>query len=208
MVTTKAAHGRTLVAGPDPCSSRSTSTQIRCAKGAHEKELKASRAESARAVRSLPIKLLAVAKTSRGSPVEAVAADYAEKISRYCTFEQVLIRPNPKNANDVSVQLESEGEKVMQAIGVRDWVVLLDERGRTITSEQMAELLATAGDSGSSSLIFCIGGPFGHGNRVKGRANDQIRLSSMVLNHEVARIVLLEQVYRAWTILKGQAYHH
>ncbi|CAF1787729.1 unnamed protein product [Brassica napus] len=87
-------------------------------------------------------------------------------------------------------------------------VVVLDERGRDVDSEQMAELLGDAGNSGASRISFCIGGAYGHGSEVRKRANVTIRLSSMVLNHQIALVVLMEQLYRAWTILKGQNYHH
>ncbi|GJP36510.1 hypothetical protein CLOM_g21009 [Closterium sp. NIES-68] len=96
----------------------------------------------------------------------------------------------------------------MKSLHPTDWVVLLDERGRPVTSEQLAQLIAECADASHRSLTFVIGGPYGHGSQVAGRANDKIRLSSLVLNHEVALLVLAEQLYRAWTILKGEKYHH
>ncbi|KAG9139956.1 hypothetical protein Leryth_010481 [Lithospermum erythrorhizon] len=89
-----------------------------------------------------------------------------------------------------------------------EWVVMLDEKGLDVGSEQMASLIGDAGNSGSSSLLFCIGGPYGHGKQLRERANTSIRLSSLVLNHEIALVVVMEQLYRSWTILKGQKYHH
>lgn len=61
---------------------------------------------------------------------------------------------------------------------------------------------------GASAIVFCIGGPFGHGPQVRERANVSVKLSTMVLNHQIAFLVLLEQIYRAWTILRGEKYHH
>lgn len=87
-------------------------------------------------------------------------------------------------------------------------MVLLDERGRDLSSPDLAKLLAQASDQGWPQLVFCIGGPFGHSQEVRARADDQVRLSTMVLNHQVAHVVLLEQLYRAWTILRGEPYHH
>ncbi|XP_042038771.1 putative RNA methyltransferase At5g10620 isoform X2 [Salvia splendens] len=87
-------------------------------------------------------------------------------------------------------------------------IVMLDERGRDVSSEQMASLIADAGNTGASSILFCVGGPYGHGRQLRERADVSIRLSSLVLNHEIALVVLAEQLYRAWTILKGQKYHH
>lgn len=108
----------------------------------------------------------------------------------------------------MKAQIKGEDTKVMQRITPKDWVVLLDENGKDITSEQLAKLIEDSGSTGSSSVVFCIGGPHGHGQQLKTRADVTIRLSSMVLNHQIALIVLLEQLYRSWTILKGQKYHH
>ena len=103
--------------------------------------------------------------------------------------------------------MEGEGERVMKHIDSRDLVVLMDERGRTSPRRcwrSLSRRLATA----ATEDWFAVGGPFGHGAAVRERADRTIRLSSMVMNHQVARLVLLEQIYRAWTILKGEPYHH
>lgn len=97
--------------------------------------------------------------------------------------------------------------KVLKALSPGERVVLLDERGRAATSEDIARLISHAGDNGTP-LAFVVGGPFGHGQAVVDRADDSVRLSSMVLNHQVAYVVLLEQLYRGWTIIKGEPYHH
>lgn len=96
---------------------------------------------------------------------------------------------------------------MLKSIAGGDKVIILDERGREATSEDVARLIADAGDNGTP-LTFVVGGPFGHGAAVVERANDSIRLSRMVLNHQVAYVVLIEQLYRAWTIIKGEPYHH
>jgi 23S rRNA (pseudouridine1915-N3)-methyltransferase len=97
--------------------------------------------------------------------------------------------------------------QVLKAISASERLVLLDERGRDASSEDVARLLTRASDDGTP-LCFVIGGPFGHGSGVVARADDSIRLSRMVLNHAVAYIVLAEQLYRAWTIVRGEPYHH
>ncbi|GER39763.1 ribosomal RNA large subunit methyltransferase H [Striga asiatica] len=126
---------------------------------------------------------------------------------------------------DVMARIEHEDTAVMSLIKQNEWVVMLDERGVGINSEQMASLIGDAGNTairnaqtmknvnnvlsnGASSILFCIGGAYGHGKQLRQRADVSIRLSSLVLNHEVALVVLSEQLYRAWTILKGQKYHH
>ena len=88
--------------------------------------------------------------------------------------------------------------------------MLLDERGREVTSEGVADLIAHAGDAarGGGGLTLLVGGPYGHADAVRARADVSVRLSRCVLNHAVARVVLLEQLYRGWTILRGEPYHH
>ncbi|KAK3259240.1 hypothetical protein CYMTET_31755 [Cymbomonas tetramitiformis] len=167
----------------------------------------ASVRSSARAVRAVKLQLLAVAKNG-GADYEAVAAGYGDKIRRYCKFEETLIRPNPKNSKVPEEQKRAEGERFLKAVTPRDRVVILDERGREITSEGLADMIAKAGDDGVENLVFGIGGPYGHPSEVRETAHDVIRLSKMVLNHQIARLMLLEQLYRAWTILRGEPYHH
>ncbi|KAG8375330.1 hypothetical protein BUALT_Bualt10G0089000 [Buddleja alternifolia] len=157
--------------------------------------------------RSLPIRILTVGK-KRSAGVQLIIDEYIEKLKHYCPVEDVRIKSNPKNARDVMAQIEHEDIAVMGLIKSNEWVVMLDERGLDVGSEQMASLIGDAGNTGASSILFCIGGPYGHGRQLRERADVSIKLSSLVLNHEVALVVLAEQLYRAWTILKGQKYHH
>lgn len=136
-----------------------------------------------------------------------LAQELLEKVQRYTRVSELRIRPNPKSSSSPRTRKVEEGKKVLNAITKSEYFVVLDERGTEITSEGMATLIADVGDEGRP-LLFCIGGPFGHSDQVRQRADRMLRLSAMVLNHEVARIVLLEQLYRAWTILRGHPYHH
>ncbi|KAJ4707671.1 Methyltransferase [Melia azedarach] len=163
--------------------------RISCCAGVHAKNSIPSPGRSCKytgqSVRALPIRLIAVGK--KRSPG---------------------LRSNPKNARDVKAQVEDEDMAVMNIIKSDDWVVMLDENGLDIRSEKMAELIGDAGNTGASRISFCIGGPYGHGEKMRERANVSIKLSSMVLNHQIALLVLMEQLYRSWTILKDQKYHH
>ncbi|RHN76840.1 putative 23S rRNA (pseudouridine(1915)-N(3))-methyltransferase [Medicago truncatula] len=158
-------------------------------------------------VRALPIRILSVGK-KRSPGLQLMVDEYIEKIKYYCSVEDVQIRSNPRNARDHRAQVDDEDMAVMNLIRSDDWVVMLDERGQDLRSEQMAELVADAGNTGASRISFCIGGPYGHGRKIRERANLSIKLSSMVLNHQIALLVLVEQLYRSWTILRGQKYHH
>ncbi|TYI22800.1 hypothetical protein ES332_A06G127100v1 [Gossypium tomentosum] len=157
--------------------------------------------------RALPIRILTVGK-KRLPGVQLLVDEYIAKLKSYCHVDDVQIRSNPKNARNAMAQVDDEDIAVINLITSNDWVVILDERGLDLSSEHLAELLGDAGNTAASRLSFCIGGPYGHGQRVRKRANVSIKLSSMVLNHQIALVVLMEQIYRSWTILKGQKYHH
>jgi 23S rRNA (pseudouridine1915-N3)-methyltransferase len=159
--------------------------------------------------RAVPIRLVCVSKGG-GAAFDAAVGDYTSRLRRFVPFEEVTLKPNPKGAaaSDAAAQMAAEGERVVRSVGPRDRLVLLCERGRDVSTADVAALLAAAGDAAPSALVFAIGGPFGHGPAVRARADDAIRVSSLVLNHQVARLVLAEQLYRAWTILKGEPYHH
>ncbi|GAB2222963.1 hypothetical protein Drorol1_Dr00017096 [Drosera rotundifolia] len=159
------------------------------------------------AVKTLPLRVITVGKNrSRGT--QLLVDEYAGKLNYYCRFEVVLVRSNPKNAHDVLAQIEGEDMAVMNLIKPNDMVIIFDEVGEDINSRQMADLIGDAGLTGASRIVFCIGGPYGHGIRSRKRANKLLKLSSLTLNHQIALVVLMEQLYRAWTILKGQKYHH
>ncbi|KAK8553647.1 hypothetical protein V6N13_062444 [Hibiscus sabdariffa] len=132
--------------------------------------------------RALPIRILTVGKT-RLPGVQLLVDEYVAKLKRYCHVDDVQIRANPKNARNARAQVDDEDTAVVNLIRSDDWVVMLDECGLDIDSEQMAELLGDAGNTGASRLSFCIGGPYGHGQKVRNRANVSIKLSSMVMDY-------------------------
>ncbi len=158
-------------------------------------------------MRYVPLRVVTVRKGG-GDEVDAAVDAYAERCRRYAPFDEKYVKSNPKNAREPERQREHEGERVMKIIQPRDYVVVLDERGRDASSEDFADLVAKIGEGGHERGVFVLGGPFGHGSEVVKRANESVRLSKMVLNHRVARLVLAEAMYRAHTILRGEPYHH
>ncbi|XP_074571758.1 putative RNA methyltransferase At5g10620 isoform X1 [Curcuma longa] len=162
---------------------------------------------SGQAIRTIPLRILTVGK-KRSRGVQLLVEEYMEKLKYYCCVEDIHLKSNPKGSSNVKAQIDAEDNVIMQQIKPEDWVIVLDEHGRDIGSEQLADLVGDGGRTGSTRLAFCIGGPYGHGPQLRKRADVTIRLSSMVLNHQIALIVLLEQLYRSWTIIKGQKYHH
>lgn len=164
------------------------------------------RRQNARAARAVPLKLVMVSKGG-GSGMDSVCKEWGDKVGRYTSFSEIVVKSNPKNAKAPLDQLSHEAERVMKHLDASDYVVLMDERGEALSSEQLSTLIADAGNT-HNAISFVIGGPFGHGEPVIARADRKLKLSAFVMNHQVARLVLLEQMYRAWTILKGEPYHH
>ncbi|RRT32942.1 hypothetical protein B296_00049537 [Ensete ventricosum] len=143
--------------------------------------------------RAIPIRILSVGK--RRSPgVHLLVEEYMEKLRHYCSVEDIHVKSNPKSSR--YSMLSSSSSCTLKISGLFLTVVVLDEHGLDVGSEQLANLLGDAGRTSSTRLAFCIGGPYGHGPRLRDRADVTIRLSSMVLNHQIALIVLLEQLYR------------
>jgi 23S rRNA (pseudouridine1915-N3)-methyltransferase len=165
-------------------------------------------ASLSRAVRPIPLKLISVAKGTSSKDGTAFGNEWADKVRRYTQLQEILIKPNPMNTKDPTVAKVQEGERVLKSLNPGERLIVLDERGRDLKSEDFAKILAQASDEGWPAVVFAIGGPYGHAPEVRDRADDVVRLSSCVLNHAVARVVLLEQLYRGWTILRGEPYHH
>ena len=195
-------------------SSRAASSTTARASSRNEslqQKLDANRIKNRRECLPIPTAIIAV-KSNGGDEstlYRKLENDFETKIKRYVKFELISTPQNPKNEKDIDQQKDSEGDRVMKKIDSRDFVVLLCERGKSLTSEKFAsDVLAKSGDLGHGRLVFVIGGPFGHAKEVESRADIKLRLSEMVMNHRVARIMLLEQIYRAWTIVRGEPYHH
>lgn len=104
--------------------------------------------------------------------------------------------------------VEEEGASILKRIGDRDFVVLLDERGKDVSSEQFAEFLSAREVDRTKQLVFVIGGAYGVSEAVRARANMTMRLSPMVFPHQLVRLILVEQLYRAQSIRTGGKYHH
>ncbi len=105
-------------------------------------------------------------------------------------------------------QKEAEGAVLLSSVTPKDYVVLLDERGKEFTSREFASYVDRRTVSLAGNLVFVVGGPYGFSQDVYDRANDKISLSRMTLTHEMVRLFFVEQLYRAMTILRGEPYHH
>lgn len=114
---------------------------------------------------------------------------------------------NEGREGTTALRQASEAQRLLQACGDEAWIVALDERGKSLTSEAFAELIRTWRDDGCKTMALLIGGPDGHGLAVQKAARLKLSLSAMTLPHGLARVVLAEQLYRAGTILAGHPYH-
>jgi 23S rRNA (pseudouridine1915-N3)-methyltransferase len=134
---------------------------------------------------------------------------YEERLKRYSTYKRIEI-PELKSASSLSKGeiKEREGELILRQIKPQDEVVLLDVVGRSQTSEEFASFLEKRGIYGSKGLVFVVGGAYGFSDSVYARGNFKLSLSSMTFSHQLVRLLFLEQLYRAFTIIKGEPYHH
>jgi 23S rRNA (pseudouridine1915-N3)-methyltransferase len=135
--------------------------------------------------------------------------DFTKRINRYYKVSWEIL-PVPKNAANLSEMdlKKKEGETILEWLKDDDYLVVLDERGKQLTSEGLADLLQTRANQSTRQLIFLIGGIYGTDKNVLKRADFTWSLSSLVFPHQLVRLILAEQVYRACTILRNEKYHH
>ena len=151
---------------------------------------------------------MAIGKTD-AKEIASLVDEYKKRLGRYIKFQLVVI-PDLKNNKNLteSQQKEKEGELILAQIETSDLVVLLDEKGKQFTSVSFSNYLQKKMNSGLKRLVFVIGGPYGFGDEVYKRANEKVSLSSMTFSHQMVRLFAIEQLYRAFTILRNEPYHH
>lgn len=141
--------------------------------------------------------------------VKTGVEDFTKRISRYYKVEWSII-PVPKNAaamNETDMK-KKEGESILERLGKDDYLVALEERGKQLSSEGLSGLIQARANESSKNLVFLIGGAYGLDEAVLKRAQLKWSLSDLVFPHQLVRLILAEQVYRACTILKNEKYHH
>lgn len=154
------------------------------------------------------IELIVVGKTDM-KEVEALVSMYAKRLNHYVKFAITTIADvrNTKKLSE-SEQKRLEGEQILRLINESDSVMLLDEHGAELRSIEFAELLQRRMSAGTKRLIFVIGGPYGFSEAVYQRASSKLSLSKMTFSHQIVRAIFTEQLYRAFTILRNEPYHH
>jgi 23S rRNA (pseudouridine1915-N3)-methyltransferase len=154
------------------------------------------------------IKLIAIGKTDSKN-LQSLIEEYQKRLSFYIKFDLEVI-PDIKNVKNLSEsqQKEKEGELILSKITPTDQLILLDENGKNFSSLLFSEELQKKMNSGVKTLVFVIGGPYGFSETVYAKAQGKISLSLMTFSHQMVRLFFIEQLYRGFTILKNEPYHH
>ncbi|MBU3822388.1 23S rRNA (pseudouridine(1915)-N(3))-methyltransferase RlmH [Flavobacteriaceae bacterium XHP0103] len=156
----------------------------------------------------MTIKLLAIGKTDN-KELKSLITVYVKRLSHYINFQLDII-PDIKNVKNLSEnqQKQKEGELILSKLSNTDVLVLLDENGKQYDSVAFSEYLQKQMNSGLKQLVFVIGGPYGFSEDVYKKANGKISLSKMTFSHQMIRLFFIEQLYRGFTILRNEPYHH
>ncbi|WP_010522255.1 23S rRNA (pseudouridine(1915)-N(3))-methyltransferase RlmH [Aquimarina agarivorans] len=156
----------------------------------------------------MTITLLAIGKTDNLHLIQLIE-DYKKRLSFYIKFNFEII-PDLKKVKNLSEaqQKDKEGELILKKITTADTLILLDENGKQYNSIDFSKHLQKHMNSGIKNLFFVIGGPYGFNEKVYYRANGKISLSKMTFSHQMVRLFFIEQLYRGFTILKNEPYHH
>ncbi|HNZ62230.1 MAG TPA: 23S rRNA (pseudouridine(1915)-N(3))-methyltransferase RlmH [Paludibacteraceae bacterium] len=141
--------------------------------------------------------------------LSSLQEQYQNRLKHYLSFEVVNI-PELKNTKNLSAseQAAKESESILKKLEVGDNVILLDERGTEFSSIEFADFLSKKMHSSNKRIVFVTGGAYGFSEELYRRANDMVSLSRMTFSHQMVRLIFVEQLYRAMTILKGEPYHH
>ena len=156
----------------------------------------------------MKIILMVTGKTDAGWLQQGLEV-YAKRIGFYLGFE-IRVIPDLKNTRNLSSaeQREKEGEMMLPFLENKKEVFLLDEKGKEFASRELAQFIERKMVNGCKDLVFIIGGPYGFSDKVLEKATGKISLSKMTFSHQMVRLLFLEQLYRAFTIINGEPYHH
>ena len=158
----------------------------------------------------MKIKVVTVGKLKEKYLKDGIA-EYSKRISRFAKLEMIELadEKTPDKASELENQkiLEIEGQRILSKVGDRDFVIVLAIEGKTFSSEEFSKQLEEASIKGFSTLTFIIGGSLGLAQDVKNRANLSVSFGRLTLPHQLMRLVLAEQIYRAFTIQQGSPYH-
>lgn len=154
------------------------------------------------------IKLIVIGKTDN-KQLQELISEYEKRLKFYIKFDLEVI-PDIKNVKNLSEsqQKEKEGELILKKLSPTDLLVLLDEKGKQYASEDFAAYLQKKMNAGTKQLVFVVGGPYGFSEDIYQKAQGKLSLSKMTFSHQMIRLFFIEQLYRGFTILKNEPYHH
>jgi 23S rRNA (pseudouridine1915-N3)-methyltransferase len=156
----------------------------------------------------MQIKLLAIGKTDH-KQLQQLMDDYQKRLGHYIKFHLEII-PDIKNVKNLSEaqQKQKEGALILNKVTTTDALILLDENGKQMDSVGFSQYLQKYMNSGIKQLVFVIGGPYGFSEEVYQKAQGKLSLSKMTFSHQMVRLFFIEQLYRGFTILRNEPYHH
>ena len=156
----------------------------------------------------MKIVLLVVGKTVESHFIQGIE-EYSKRLAHYVPFEIAVI-PELRNTKSLSTdqQKEREADFILKSFLPGDYIVLLDEHGKELSSMQFAEYIEKKMHTTPRRLVFVVGGPYGFAQSVYTTAHEKISLSKMTFSHQMIRLIFTEQLYRAFTILNNEPYHH
>lgn len=158
-------------------------------------------------ISTMKIKLIVIGKTDEKYLQEGIQI-YLDRLKHYISFEIITINGIKTGVKqNVLAQKDKEGKLFLTKIQSNDFIVLLDEKGKSFSSVEYADFLQKRMNA-SQDVVFLIGGPFGFSQEIYDRANDKLSLSKMTFSHQMVRLFFVEQLYRAFTIIKGEKYHN
>lgn len=156
----------------------------------------------------MKIKFLVIGKTDSDYLKKGIN-EYTGRLKHYLPFELVVI-PDLKNTKNLTEEMQKikEGELILNQIDVGELVILLDENGKKYSSVNFSQFIEKKMITGLKTLTFVVGGPYGFSKMVYQKSNASVSLSDMTFSHQMVRLIFVEQLYRAMTIIKGEPYHH
>ena len=159
-------------------------------------------------IQKMKIVLITIGKTNEKYLIEGIS-DYQKRLKHYTNFERIEIA-NIKNAKNFSESelMQKEGELILKQIKNSDHLVLLDDKGKDFTSQKFSQKLQQWMLSGKKRLVFIVGGAYGFSDEIYKRGNEKLSLSKMTFSHQMVRLFFVEQIYRGYTILNNEPYHH
>ena len=152
------------------------------------------------------IKLIVIGETNNKN-LKVLIDQYINKLNHYIKFDLIVIKDQKKKLPE-SIQIKKEGEKILSILKKNEFIILLDENGEHKSSLGFSKFIQKKLNSGIKTLTFIVGGPYGFSNEIKAISSHQLSFSKMTFSHEMIRLFFTEQLYRAFSILKNEPYHH